>query len=392
MSETSKLILCGDCCADGRNERFLRDGNLQPVFGDLLPRFQEADLVLANLESPLTTHAQPHPKAGWNFKAHPDCAKGLHAAGIHAVGLANNHILDYGTQGLKDTQAACKEAGIVSFGTGEDREQAFTPLLWKTNGQTLGLLAIAEHEFSLVSKTQAGAAGLEPGRIALVFKRYQSQVDHWIILLHGGLEYYPYPTPKLQDTCRLLADLGASIVLCQHSHIAGCIEHYHDSLLVYGQGNFLTDDPGRAGIARYTPRQNLAHYQGMLVTAELSADSSLTTDLLPLRQLGPEGHGVRIMQGAEKEDFLHGVQQRSQTILKDDFVDRHFQEHVQTLRVSAFGALFGHGLWRKRLDRRLHTEALSLRDPERRRSALHQIRCESHREVLISLLDDENKG
>ena len=59
--------------------------------------------------------------------------------------------------------------------------------------------------------------------------------------MHGGNEGYPYPSPRLMDTCRFLVEQGANAVICQHSHCVGCYEEYRGGHIVYGQGNLIFD-------------------------------------------------------------------------------------------------------------------------------------------------------
>ncbi len=63
--------------------------------------------------------------------------------------------------------------------------------------------------------------------------------DYVIVLYHGGKEHYRYPSPQLQKICRKMAEKGADLVICQHSHCIGCMEKYNNATIVYGQGNFI---------------------------------------------------------------------------------------------------------------------------------------------------------
>ncbi len=63
--------------------------------------------------------------------------------------------------------------------------------------------------------------------------------DKIIVILHGGIEYYPFPSPELQDKCHFLIEEGADIIVCQHTHCAGCIEEYLNGYIIYGQGNLI---------------------------------------------------------------------------------------------------------------------------------------------------------
>ena len=60
-----------------------------------------------------------------------------------------------------------------------------------------------------------------------------------IVLYHGGLEKYRYPSPQLRRVCRKFVEKGADLVVCQHSHSVGCMEAFGGGNIVYGQGNLL---------------------------------------------------------------------------------------------------------------------------------------------------------
>jgi len=81
--------------------------------------FEKADISVVNLECPLIQKEAPIEKCGPNLGAPVDCANGLKAMGIDVVGLANNHIMDHGPQGLWITIKALGEHGIAHVGAGE---------------------------------------------------------------------------------------------------------------------------------------------------------------------------------------------------------------------------------------------------------------------------------
>lgn len=62
--------------------------------------------------------------------------------------------------------------------------------------------------------------------------------DRIIVIYHGGKEFCSYPSPRLHKLCNAMADNGADVILCQHSHCIGCYEKYNDCHILYGQGNF----------------------------------------------------------------------------------------------------------------------------------------------------------
>lgn len=194
-----------------------------------------------NLETPLTDIDSPIVKHGPALRAPVSTVAGIAELGINACSLANNHIMDHNTQGLLSTIKALTDNGIDCFGVGMDREEATRPYYFELKGITIGVFACAEHEFSIAALNSPGANPFDPLRSLDDIEQVKKDCDLLIVLYHGGKEYYRYPSPLLQQTCRRMVDKGADLVVCQHSHCIGCKEIYKDKTIVYGQGNFLFD-------------------------------------------------------------------------------------------------------------------------------------------------------
>ena len=97
------ILIAGDMVPTKSNERLFIDGNMSSLFGDSLHTiFQEADIVSINLECPLTTSDTPIDKCGPNLRAIPETIQGIKALHPTVVGLANNHIMDFGEKGLTE--------------------------------------------------------------------------------------------------------------------------------------------------------------------------------------------------------------------------------------------------------------------------------------------------
>jgi poly-gamma-glutamate synthesis protein (capsule biosynthesis protein) len=107
-------------------------------------------------------------------------------------------------------------------------------LLRTINSIRIGILALAEHEFSIATKNSPSANPLDLIEFVRSFKRHRDDFDYVIVLLHCGKEHYPYPSPKLQKTCHFMVEEGANAVICQHSHCTGCYEDYAGGHIVYG--------------------------------------------------------------------------------------------------------------------------------------------------------------
>src|SRR5688500_5993588 len=97
------VLIGADLCPIEGNRPFFMAGDARALFHDLLPEFEAADLVVANLECPFIETPSPIAKTGPSFGEPGECIRGIQAAGIDVLCLANNHILDHGEAGLKHT-------------------------------------------------------------------------------------------------------------------------------------------------------------------------------------------------------------------------------------------------------------------------------------------------
>jgi len=124
-------------------------GDARGLLNDLLPEFERADLMVANLECPLIGEPSPIMKTGPIFGAPGDCIKAIKNAGIGVLCLANNHILDHGGAGLINTLKVCAQEGVETVGAGKNLAAAGRIVVRDCGGVRVGLLAAAEHEFSI---------------------------------------------------------------------------------------------------------------------------------------------------------------------------------------------------------------------------------------------------
>ncbi|MER3399181.1 MAG: hypothetical protein C4316_11770, partial [Chloroflexota bacterium] len=115
------LHLVGDLMVKTRLEQ--QPWREDPGFLAAVRELQAADLVVANLEMPLSRRGYRVPK--WaNLRSEPEVIEAVRWLGVHAVTLANNHMMDYGHPALLDTLETCDRAGLVRFGAGRDLAEA----------------------------------------------------------------------------------------------------------------------------------------------------------------------------------------------------------------------------------------------------------------------------
>lgn len=327
-----KLILCGDVVPTEATAAAFERGDVRAVFGGMVDEFGKADAVVVNLECALTESQRAIIKCGPNLKGAPSCASTLKAAGITHAGLANNHIYDFGQDGLTDTWHSLETAGISHFGTGVNWQAARQPVYIRSGGMTACIYAVCEHEYSYATRDRAGANPFEPFTALGDVRRYSQGCDLMVVMYHGGKEQCEYPSPRLRSACRALIDAGADIVLTQHSHCVGCREQYAGGEIVYGQGNFC-----------FVTHQDHPHWRSGLA---LAVDFDSTGRELSYIPLCTNEHGVDIAQGEQAQEILRGFEARSAQIVDErncEALWRKFCESVRPWYVAAARDAFADG-------------------------------------------------
>ena len=168
---------------DGAIEKLLSDGFREKLHG--------AEFNIVNLECPLTRENEPAAKWGSSLKALPESMEALKKIPGLVVNLANNHIRDYGSQGVLDTIQVLEEHGIPYLGAGKDMENSNRSLILEKKSHKIGLYSCTEHEFSIAGENSAGAHPVEEGEDILALQELKRQTDYVILLYHGGVEFYP---------------------------------------------------------------------------------------------------------------------------------------------------------------------------------------------------------
>jgi poly-gamma-glutamate synthesis protein (capsule biosynthesis protein) len=371
-----RILVGGDICPIGGNAPFFRSGDAGALFHDLLPEFREADLVVANLECPLIASRSPIGKTGPVFGAPGDCINGVREAGIDALCLANNHILDHGPQGLASTLAVCAKAGIATVGAGANLAAARQVLVQTAGSVRIGIIAMAEHEFSIAGAARAGANPLDLIGYVRSVAAIRPSVDYLLVLLHGGLEFLTSPSPRLKETCHFLIEMGANAVIVQHPHSFGGYETYLGGHIVYGQGALVMDE------AVYRKRKSFHH--GILVALEIDGVTS-SMKLIPFVQSDPVP-GARRMDKPAVEALLSELAAKARAIEKDEYVSEEWARLCNDRKHGYLNVLLGHNRLLSRANRHGRLARL-LYGKRRLLSAKNLVSCESHREAIETIVD-----
>jgi len=333
--------------------------------------FRQADFVHVNLESPLCSGVEPIVKTGPNFHAAVGVASRLREVGITAVGLANNHIMDQGADGLRETIAALEAAGIRRHGAALRYGGAMEPLVAETPHGPAAFLNVAEGEFAQGAPDAPGAARFSAVENLPAIQAAARTNRFVVVIVHAGNEHQPFPPPYYQQRYRAFIDAGAHMVVAHHPHIVQGVERYRERPICYSLGNFLFDYAGRKAPAHTDA--------GMLVEAEIDEDGVGALHLRPYRATSEAG--VKLLGGERFERFMACMERLSAPLADMKRLRSLWEEEARMLLA---GGLRNHV---SRIPDALDPAA---KDHERAAAvAFNLFRCDAHRhsaETALRLL------
>jgi hypothetical protein len=370
------LVIGADLCPIEENRPYFISGDARALFQDLLPHFEHADLVIANLECPLIAARSPIRKTGPTFGEPPECINGIKAAGIDVLCLANNHILDHGEAGLKNTIEVCARMEIDTVGAGRNLGDARRILVRKAGSVRIGVLAVAEREFSIATRDTWGANPLDVIDCVRNIRDHRADFDYLVVLVHGSAEFH-VPTPRIREICRFLIEAGANAVIVQHPHTLGGSEKYHSGHIVYGQGALLMDE------AIY--RNRMSFHEGFLVELRIDDAFQATMELIPFIQSAP-APGARKMSHLEEKEFRRIMAAKSAVVIDDRAVEAAWLQFCRDHQNNYLTGLLGYSRVLRKLNALTPIVPL-LHSYKTLMGVRNLVCCETHREALETVLD-----
>ncbi len=252
--QTITLLAVGDIMLVMGMTPLIRQHGANYPFQYVRPLLTRADIVIGNLEAPFTTHTAPTPykraesvkaRRDYILRAHPSTAEGLRYAGFTAVGLANNHMMDYQAQGLLDTLATLDRLGIAYCGAGKNLTEARRPAVIERKGLRVALLSYS-CILPIGSVATANRMGIAPARgfgaeeaMREDITRARREADFVILSIHWGKQLERYPSSFQRGLGRKLLEWGADAVVGHHPHVLQGIQVEGGKLIAYSLGDFV---------------------------------------------------------------------------------------------------------------------------------------------------------
>jgi len=251
-----QIALTGDVMLGRLVDQYvIRNQSIGPdkIWSDVLPLLLKADRRLINLECVISSRGrewQPDSKA-FHFRAYPRAIDFLRAAKIDCVTLANNHVLDYGTDALAECLALLDRAGIKRTGAGASLAEALTPAILDLPQGRLGVVSLTDNEpeweagekqpgIHYIASDAKGLVEPHRSRLAQVLKQVSRQADLVIVSAHVGPNWGP-PSAAMQMLAHQIIDFGADLYWGHSNHTPQGIELYKGKAILYSSGDFIDD-------------------------------------------------------------------------------------------------------------------------------------------------------
>lgn len=265
---------------------------------NLLNKLQAADVRVANLESPVFNGDS---EDSLRFAAKPKLLDQF--KWVNCFSLSNNHINDFGTQGMIETIAALDAKEIGHNGLYGD---GYKPFMIDKGVERIAVITCADmmnYEFSedCPYKTLRVNQSEEIQKYILDYKAMGFFV---ILYAHVGMLFTRFPNPVIRDFVHNMVDIGADCIVTAHPHCLGGYELYKDKLIVYSLGDFLMDG---ASIRRREAGVLSLEVEGNKIK-KWSIEPVFTDDELT----------VHLAQGKRKERLLNGFRDVSDKIKKNE--------------------------------------------------------------------------
>lgn len=271
LSRSHTILFGGDVMFDRLIRQRIDQYGVNFVLEPLRAEFASSDLVVANLEGPITTNPSKSSgsvigsTANYIFTFDPKIVPALKEFNL-TVNLGNNHIGNFGVDGIEQTKSFLKNGDVRFFGnTGTELEST----------DRIILIQVGSYKVGFVNMNQFVEHGFEESLKDIAVAK--EEADIVVVYTHWGNEYVPIANTVIQDLAHTLIDAGADVVIGSHPHVIEQSEMYHQKMIFYSLGNLVFDQ-------YQVPETQV----GELVKMKINPDKTLefSTKLVTLQQNG----------------------------------------------------------------------------------------------------------
>lgn len=369
------VLIAGDYCPKERVATLINEGRFDTIFDPIKEIIDNSDYSIVNFECPVCEDAgQSIKKAGPALRCSSKAVDALNYAGFKCATLANNHFYDQGETGVVNTINSLQRANIDHVGGGHNLKEASNTLYKTIKGKTLAVINCCEHEFSIATEDSGGSNPLNPVHQYAAINEARHNADHVLVIVHGGIEHYQYPTLRMIETYRFFIDAGADAVINHHQHCFSGMEFYKSKPIFYGLGNFCFD---------WKERCSSLWEEGLMVKL-LFEDDKVEFELFPYNQNGPEV-GVNPKNHTAYEEWKGRFDSLTDVIACEEKLKKQYEtllnktERIYSSNLTPYTSRVALSLYMRHL--------LPILMPKRKiRQLLNMLLCESHYDRMIRML------
>jgi poly-gamma-glutamate synthesis protein (capsule biosynthesis protein) len=302
VDATVTLAFAGDVMFGGNVALLMEQyGGYDQAFAHAAEWLQAPDVAIANLEAPITNRGEAQDNA-WVFRTSPEALPALKRSGIDAFSLANNHILDYGLEGLKDTIASLSAHEFRFAGAGMNEKEAFAPAILDVRGVRIALLGfssvIPDESWIAAASTPGIAAAQDTEAAEAAVAAAAEQTDLVVVMVHWGQDRTPNPNAQQRETARRYIDAGADLVIGTHPQVVQGLERYEGKWIVYSLGSLVST----------TNPDYPETWQSMILYAACSRNGDCELNVVPVNNYQAQ---PKILEASETEEFYRRLTDRS---------------------------------------------------------------------------------
>lgn len=370
-----RVLVAGDMCPMNRVAKLFERNQFEEVLGGIKDIITNSDYSILNLEAPIVlAEAEPIEKCGPNLKCSSNVIPALEYIGVNCVTLANNHFYDYGEEGAQNTFRLLTEHHIDFVGAGINKKEA-AKILYKTiNDKIVAVINFCEYEYSIANDFHSGSNHQDSIGLYYCINEARRLSDYIVVIVHGGIELFQYPTKRMVKFYRYLIDIGADAVINHHQHCFSGYEKYNGKPIFYGLGNFCFDDPKM--------KDDLWN-EGYLVALDFEK-RNVDFEIIPYTQCS-QNATIEVKTGGNKEDFWERLKEINNTIQNENLLEYKISKFMDSTQKGLDPIHPWHNKYLKVLYKRGVLPSLVPRSFLMLIQSC--IKCESHLERLIYSID-----
>lgn len=239
----------------------------------------------------------------------------------------------------------------------------------------LGIINACENEWSTLSYGELTCNSLDEISVYNSIQSLKQEVDFILVILHGGHEMYSLPSPRMVRLYRWFVETGADAVIGHHTHVFSGFEIYRDKPIVYSVGNFIFDMKNQ---------KNKDWHIGVCARLQLDTGNNCGLDLIPFRQFDCE-EGIQLLEGEELKQWHEMATKKTDIIKNPKHLQHYFNDFIagRVGLTDAIEPFSGNRVYASLRSRQLLPPLLG---KHQYKLLANLVRCESHRDVLTSVL------